>query len=158
MTITGIVAMDERGAIGRGGAIPWRYPADLRFFKEQTLHHACVMGHSTWLSLPKPLPQRLNIVMSRRAEIQTLAGAVVLRDKAQVLALAEYLAGDLYIIGGAQIYRVFQTEIRRWVVTRVPLTVADADAFVPPDFLDGFAPASSRRIDDELRATFYERT
>ncbi len=47
MAIIGIVAVDRRGAIGKGGALPWRYPADMRFFRQQTTGHACVMGHKT---------------------------------------------------------------------------------------------------------------
>ena len=65
MAIVGIVAVDRAGAIGRGGSIPWHYSSDLRFFKQQTTGNTCVMGYRTWLSIGKPLKNRLNIVMSR---------------------------------------------------------------------------------------------
>ncbi|HYY41424.1 MAG TPA: dihydrofolate reductase, partial [Pyrinomonadaceae bacterium] len=63
MTIIGIVAVDAHGAIGRGSALPWHYPADLKFFKAQTTGHACVMGWRTWQTIKRPLPGRLNIVL-----------------------------------------------------------------------------------------------
>src|SRR5258708_31759833 len=68
--IIGIVAVDTNGAIGKGGTLPWHYSADMKFFKETTTGHACVMGHKTLLSLKKPLPNRLNIVLSRQSEIE----------------------------------------------------------------------------------------
>ena len=117
MSIIGIVAVDRNGAIGKDGSIPWHYSADLKFFKEQTIGHACVMGRRTWLSLKRPLKERLNIVLSRSAEArqperETEAGNVVtLPDKRSVLALAPYLSCHLYIIGGAEIYRAFEPDI-----------------------------------------------
>ena len=69
--IIGIVAVDRNGAIGKGGKLPWHYSADMKFFKQTTMGNACVMGYNTWLTLKKPLPNRLNIVLSRKAEIRT---------------------------------------------------------------------------------------
>src|SRR3954468_20840973 len=138
MAIIGIVAVDRNGAIGRGGSIPWHYSADLKFFKQQTTAHACVMGHHTWLSLKRPLPNRLNIVLSRRAMIEGQESVIVMRDKQAVLSLKPYLACDIYVIGGEQVYRTFAGEIERWVVTEIPLAVEDADTFMPDDFLRGF--------------------
>ena len=157
MAIIGIVAVDRHGAIGRGGRVPWHYPADLKFFKEQTTGHACVMGWRTWQSLGRPLPRRLNIVLSRTAELAAQPGVLLLRDKQEVLALRPFLACDLYVIGGAQIYRAFLPEIERWLVTEVPETVAGADTFMPADFLQGFTPTETRPLADDLRATLYVR-
>ncbi|HSK71207.1 MAG TPA: dihydrofolate reductase, partial [Pyrinomonadaceae bacterium] len=70
MSIIGIVAIAQNYAIGRGGKLPWHYSADLKFFKETTLNNAVVMGFNTWKSIGKPLPKRLNIVLSRSAEIE----------------------------------------------------------------------------------------
>ena len=157
MAVIGIVAVDRRGAIGKGGRLPWRYPADMRFFREQTTGHACVMGRRTWLTLKKPRPTRLNVVLTRGAEVEPRESVVWLRDKSSVLSLKDYLRGDLYVIGGAQIYETFGPHISRWLVTRVPLTVPDADTFMPPDFLSGFRPTSTRDLGDDLQVTFYER-
>lgn len=157
MAIIGIVAVDRNRAIGRGGTIPWRYSADLKFFKRQTMGHACVMGRRTWLSLKRPLPGRLNVVMSRRAEIEPHDGVVVIRDKLSVLSLAPYLSCDLYVIGGEQVYRTFLSEIDRWVVTEIPLAVEDADTFMPENFLEGFKPKDSLELEENLKVTFYEK-
>lgn len=156
-TIIGIVAVDRNGAIGLGGSIPWHYSADLKFFKQQTVGHACVMGSRTWLSLKKPLPERLNIVMTRRAEVAARESLIVVRDKLSVLSLKPYLSCDLFIIGGEQVYRSFQNEIEKWIVTEIPLTVEGADTFMPADYLRGFMPYDSRRLEENLKVTFYER-
>ncbi|HYP54485.1 MAG TPA: dihydrofolate reductase [Pyrinomonadaceae bacterium] len=158
MAIIGIVAVDRRGAIGKGGRLPWRYPEDLKFFRRQTTGHACVMGRKTWLTLKRPLPDRLNLVLSRSTDITPQESVIVLRDATSVLSLGRYLACDLYVIGGAQIYAAFLPHIDRWVVTEIPLAVEGADAFMPPDFLRGFAPTSAERLDDDLKVSFYERT
>jgi len=155
--LIGIVAMDRAGAIGKGGGLPWHYPADMRFFKEQTMGHACLMGRRTWLSLKRPLPGRLNIVLSRGAHAEPRESVVWLRDHLSALSLAEYLRGDLYVLGGAQIFETFRAHISRWVVTRLPLTVEGADTFMPQDFLQGFRPSDTRDLGDDIRVTFYER-
>lgn len=158
MAIIGIVAVDRNGAIGKGGRLPWHYSADLKFFKAQTTANVCVMGRRTWASLAKPLPNRLNIVLTRDAQIEAQTGVVVLDDKQSVLSLAPYLACHLFVIGGRQIFEAFAPEIEEWVVTEVPLAVEDADTFMPPDFLQGFTPLESRALDDDLKVTFYTRT
>ena len=158
MTITAIVAVDRNGAIGKGGRLPWHYPADLKFFKEQTLGNALVMGYKTWLTLKRPLPGRLNVVLTRRAEVEPLESVVWLRDKQSALSLGGYLNCGLFVIGGAQIFEMFGAEIDRWVVTEVPLAVEGADTFMPPDFLKDFRPYDTRDLGDGLRVTFHERT
>jgi dihydrofolate reductase len=157
MAIIGIVAVDRNGAIGKGGRLPWHYSADLKFFKAQTTGHACVMGYKTWLSLKRPLPNRLNVVLTRRAEVEPRESVVWLRDGQSVLSLYGYLNCDLFVIGGAQIFGVFREQIDRWLVTEVPLTVEGADTFMPPDFLEGFRPADTRDLGDGLKVTVHER-
>ena len=156
--IIGIVAVDRNGAIGKGGQLPWHYPADLKFFKGQTTGHACVMGYKTWLTLKRPLPNRLNVVLTRRAAVEPRESVVWLRDKQSALSLYGYLNCDLFVIGGAQIFEMFRGEIDRWLVTEVPLAVEGADTFMPPDFLRGFRPADARDLGDGLKVTTYERT
>lgn len=158
MAIIGIVAIDRAGAIGKGGALPWHYSADLKFFKEQTTGNACVMGYKTWLSLKRPLPNRLNIVLTRRTDTEPRESVLWLRDKQSVLSLYDYLKCDLYVLGGAQIFELFRQHIDRWLVTQVPLTVEGADTFLPTGLLEGFHPKDSRDLDDDLKVTFYERT
>jgi dihydrofolate reductase len=156
--IIGIVAVDRNGAIGKGGKLPWHYSADMKFFKETTTGNAVVMGRNTWRSLKKPLPNRLNIVLSRKAETEPQDSLVVLRDVESVLSLAKTLDSDLYVIGGEQVYQSFLPYIDKWIVTEVPLTIEDADAFVPKNYLEGFRAVRSRELDENLIVRFYERT
>jgi dihydrofolate reductase len=157
MAIIGIVAVDRNGAIGKGGGLPWHYSADLRFFKEQTTGHACLMGYKTWLTLKRPLPGRLNVVLTRREKAEPRESVVWLRDEQSVLSLKDYLKCDLYVIGGAQVFGAFLKEIERWVVTEVPLSVEGADTFMPAGFLEGFRAYDTRQLEDDLKATFYAR-
>src|SRR2546428_8562564 len=101
--IIGIVAVDRRLAIGKGGRLPWHYSADMKFFKETSTGNAVVMGHNTWRSLKKALPNRLNIVLSRQSELEPQDSVVVLRDVDSVLAKAKELQCDLFVIGGEQV-------------------------------------------------------
>nr|AXL06094.1 dihydrofolate reductase [uncultured bacterium] len=160
MSIIGIVAVDRNGAIGKGGAIPWHYSADMKFFREQTTGHACVMGRRTWASLKKPLKERLNIVLSRSGEAgaANAENVLFLPDERSVLALAPYLSCHLYIIGGEQIYRAFQPVVERWIVTEIPLSIDGADTFMPENYLQNFKPQRSLSLADELQVTFYDRT
>ncbi len=158
MALIGIVATDRNNAIGRGGTLPWHYSADLRFFKERTTGNVCVMGRRTWESLRKPLPNRLNVVLSRRFEIESQTGVVALRDAQSVLSLAPYLARDVYVIGGAEVFAAFRGEMDEWIVTRVPLEVEGADTYIPADFLDGFEWSETRGLGEDLQATVYSRT
>jgi dihydrofolate reductase len=157
MAIVGIVAVDRNLAIGKGGQLPWHYSSDLKFFRQQTTGNACVMGYKTWLTLKKPLPGRLNIVLSRNSEIVPQASVLVLRDKLAVLSLAPYLSCDLFIIGGKQIYETFLGEITRWVVTEIPLAIEGADTLMPANFLDGFTLVRSVPLEEELTVKLYER-
>ena len=157
MAIIGIVAVDRNGAIGRGGALPWHYPADLKFFREQTTGNVCVMGRRTWATLKRPLKERLNVVLTTRGGVEPQPTVVVLRDRAEVLSLKGYLACDIYVIGGARVYESFLADIDAWVVTEVPVAVEGADTFMPEGFLRGFTPSDTRQLDDDLKVTFYER-
>jgi dihydrofolate reductase len=155
--IIGIVAVDRNGAIGKGGKLPWHYSADMKFFKETTTGNACVMGYKTWLTLRKPLPNRLNIVLTRNAEIEPHENVVVARSVDLVLAMEKQLKTDLFVIGGEQVYRAFLAHIDRWLVTEVPLEVEGADTFIPENYLDGFERTGSQALPDELKVVTYER-
>jgi dihydrofolate reductase len=157
LMIIGIVAVDRNGAIGKGGKLPWHYSADMKFFKETTTGNACVMGYNTWLTLKKPLPNRLNIVLSRKADIEQQDSVVVCRDVESVLSIAKDLKGDLFVIGGEQIYRSFLPYIERWLVTEVPLIVESADTFVPENYLEGFERKEVNQLGEGLRVSVYVR-
>ena len=104
MEIIIIAAMAENRVIGKDNALPWSLKADMAHFKELTMGWPCVMGRKTWESLPKkPLPGRLNIVISRSLAADAAPGATVvpsLQDAIQHCAEYE----KVFICGGASIY------------------------------------------------------
>jgi len=156
--IIGIAAVDRQGAIGKGGKLPWHYSADMKFFRETTTGHAVVMGRKTWLTLGKPLRNRLNIVLSRDPNIEPQESLLVLSDVDSVLSLNESLTTDLFVIGGAQIYEAFLSSIEKWIITEVPLTVQRAEAFMPKGYLDRFEERDKKEIGEKLTVKYYERS
>lgn len=155
MTIIGIVAITQNYAIGKDGKLPWHYSADLKFFKETTTGNAVVMGFNTWKSIGKPLPKRLNIVLSRSNTFEHQPNVLLVRSKEEVLALAKYLNCDLFIIGGAETYKNFADVIEKWFVTEIPEKVEDADAFMPQDFLKNFDLEENKELADDLRVKIF---
>ena len=155
--IIGIVAIAKNYAIGKGGKLPWHYAADLEFFKETTTGNAVVMGANTWRSIGKPLPNRLNIVLSGSSSVTPPESVMRLSDKDEILDLAKYLDRDVYIIGGSKTYAEFADVIEKWIVTEVPVTVEDADTFMPADFLDGFELKETRDLGDDLLVKILHR-
>ena len=127
--ITLIVARAANGVIGREGRLPWHIPADLRRFKALTTGKPMIMGRRTFESLPGLLPGRRHIVLTRgdwRAE-----GAEVTRDPDAALALAD--GGDVSVIGGAQVFALFEPLADRWEMTEVHGHVAGDVTMPGPD-------------------------
>src|SRR5437879_406067 len=121
MAIIGIVAIAKNLAIGRGGKLPWHYSSDLKFFKETTMGHAVVMGANTWRSIGRPLPGRLNIVLSRSGNAEVPATVRLVRSRDEVLDLAAAVDTDVFIIGGAEVFKAFADDVDKWIVTKVPI-------------------------------------
>ena len=101
-----VVARAPKGVIGDRGKIPWRIPEDMRHFRSLTMGKPCIMGRRTWESLPKkPLPGRLNIVVTRNPDYAA-EGGVVASSLDQAFACARREAvGEISVIGGEEIYR-----------------------------------------------------
>ena len=155
--IIGIVAIAKNFAIGKNGELPWHYSADLKFFKQTTTGNAVVMGFNTWKAIAKPLPNRLNVVLSRSETIDHQPNVLLLRGKDETLALAKYLNCDLFVIGGAKTYENFTDVIEKWIVTEVPLSVEDADTFMPREFLEGFEPFGVTDLGEGLTVREFQR-
>jgi dihydrofolate reductase len=126
-----IAAVAENGVIGRDNGLPWRLPADLQRFRRLTLGKPVIMGRRTWESLGRPLPQRLNIVLSRRPPALP-AGVVGAAGPAAALAAAGG-AAETMVIGGAEIYRLFLPLAGRLHLTRIHRSVAGDTRFPPFD-------------------------
>ena len=148
-----IVATDERGAIGHEGQLPWRLPEDLKRFKAITLGKPVIMGRKTWDSIGRPLPGRLNIVVTRQPGLE-LAGATVVGSLDEALAAAGD-APEACVIGGAEIYRLALPLADTLHLTRVHATVA-ADTYFPVlDPQQWVEVAREERAADERHAHAY---
>ena len=131
-----IAAVAENGVIGRDNSMPWHLPGDFRYFKATTLGKPIIMGRKTWDSLGRPLPGRLNLVVSRQPGLQ-LAGAEVFDSLEAAVARADQWAREqgveeLMLIGGAQLYTQALTDglVSRLYLTRVELA-PEGDAWFP---------------------------
>lgn len=119
--VTLIVAADPNNVIGREGKLPWRIPEDLQLFRKRTLGHVIMMGRKTWISLPKkPLDGRANVVISSSYYEHPSASGIgpyfhptpeyslrTIRDSWKYCHLADYSYKDIFVIGGAQLYKYF---------------------------------------------------
>ena len=130
-TYTLIAAVGENLEIGQGGNQPAYISEDLKHFKELTMGHTVIMGRHTQLTLPKGrLKGRRNIVMSRRGQIIEAEGVERVYNLREALSLT-YSDGEVYIIGGGQVYKDFLPIANRIVLTRIASRFAEADTFFP---------------------------
>ncbi|WP_449430697.1 dihydrofolate reductase [Pseudomonas putida] len=131
-----IAALAENRVIGIDNSMPWHLPGDFKYFKATTLGKPIIMGRKTWDSLGRPLPGRLNLVVSRQPGLE-LAGAEVFSSLEAALVRAEQWAreqgiGELMLIGGAQLYgqALEKGLVSRMYLTRVELS-PEGDAWFP---------------------------
>lgn len=155
-----IWAQAKNGVIGAGGGggMPWHLPEDLAHFRRTTQGCPVLMGRKTWNSLPerhRPLPNRLNIVISRSPEsLELPPGVIAASDIADGIGMAQRAMMDgtapfsrqLWVIGGGEIYAAAMDEADRIVVTEIDLEV-DGDTFAPP--IDSALWKQSSRISSE---------
>ena len=129
-----IAALGENRVIGVDNSMPWHLPGDFKYFKATTLGKPIIMGRKTWDSLGRPLPGRLNIVVSRQAGLQ-LEGAEVYPSLESAVVRAQEWANqqgvdEVMLIGGAQLYAQGMAQADRLYLTRVALS-PEGDAWFP---------------------------
>ena len=129
-----IVAVAENGVIGRNNALPWHIPEDLRYFKRMTLGKPILMGRKTFASIGRPLPGRVNIVISRNPHFAAEDVKAVSSLK-EALDLADQIARnkgveEAVVIGGAEVYRAALPMADRLLITEVHARI-DGDALLP---------------------------
>ena len=134
-----IVAIADNNSIGKDNALLWHISEDLKFFKRTTMGCPVIMGRKTFESIGRPLPKRLNIVISRGFEAPE--GVVVVSSLAEAYAVASSSASDIpdqignprcFVMGGGQIYAQAISDMDRLIVTHVHTVIEDADTFFPP--------------------------
>lgn len=132
MILAAIVALAQNNAIGKGNQLPWHLPDDLKFFKKTTLGKPVLMGRKTYQSLGKPLPGRLNIVISHQKDLQLPEGVLLYNNlEAGIKRLEQEKTDEAFIIGGGKIFEETLAQIDRLYLTHVHTVIMDADAFFP---------------------------
>jgi dihydrofolate reductase len=124
-----VAALDRNGAIGRGNALPWHLPDDLKRFKALTLGHPVLMGRRTAESIGRALPGRRNLVMTR-GSAAPFAGQEALTSL-DALRASVGAQDTVFVIGGGEIYALALPQAARLYLTHVDTVVDDADAFFP---------------------------
>lgn len=133
MTIALIVAMDNNRLIGRNNQLPWHLPEDLRFFKQQTLGKPIIMGRKTYESIGKPLPGRVNIILTRNLDYRPVNANEQVKvvhsiDGAILASQAEET--EICVIGGSEIYQLALPMADRLYITEVDAEF-EGDAWFP---------------------------
>lgn len=126
-----IAACARGGVIGLENRLPWHLPEDMKFFRETTRGKPVIMGRKTWESLPdafRPLPGRLNIVVSRNPDFHATGGTVVANLEAALAAAGD--ADIAFVIGGAELYRLTLPLADRLLLTEIDRDYT-GDAFFP---------------------------
>lgn len=124
-----VAAVASNGVIGFEGRLPWSIPEDLARFKELTMGHALVMGRATFESIGRPLPGRTNIVLTRQTGWSS-PGVEVAGSWDEAVAIAAVRDQDLYVVGGAEVYRTGLESADRLELTEVD-TSPEGDTWFP---------------------------
>lgn len=123
-----IAAITPTRVIGKNGVMPWHLPADLAWFKQNTLGKPVIMGRKTWDSIGRPLPNRTNIVVSRSNPTQQTSAIWVNQFEDALSAAGD--APEVMIIGGAQLYEYFLPQAQRLYLTLIEADL-EGDTWFP---------------------------
>ncbi|MFS0764562.1 dihydrofolate reductase [Peribacillus phoenicis] len=124
-----IVAMDQNRVIGNNNKLPWHLPADLQYFKKVTMGHPIVMGRKTFESIGRVLPGRENVIVTRNQDFKA-EGCVVLHDIAEIKMFADTRDEEVFVIGGAEIFKEILPFTDRLYITEIHETF-EGDTFFP---------------------------
>ena len=131
--IVAIWVQDRNGIIGKANHLPWRLPKDLKHFKEITLNQAILMGRITFEGMNKRLLlNREMLILTSQSDYQ-IEGATVVKSVEEVVTWYTNQDKILYIVGGSQVYKLFEPYVDELIVTQVQ-TEVDGDTYFPRDF------------------------
>lgn len=128
MILSLIAAVDRKLGIGKDNKLLWHLPADLKYFKRVTSGHTVIMGRKTFESIGRALPGRRNIVLTRQEDFEA-PGCEVMEDLFEAIRSCGK-EGEVFVIGGAEIYRQAMQVADKIYLTRVDVE-AEADSFFP---------------------------
>jgi dihydrofolate reductase len=129
--ITIVAAVAANGVIGANGGLPWDRTGDQRHFKALTLGHVLVMGRRTYDSIGRPLPGRTTVVVTRQPAWRAAEEVAVCHDVDAALDHAATLDREVFVVGGAEIYRAAMRRAERLVITEVHQS-PEGDTWFPP--------------------------
>lgn len=141
-----VVAMGEKNQIGFNNQLLWHLPKDLKHFKELTSGHPVIMGRKTYESIGKPLPNRTNIVVSRKQDWFE-EGILIVGSIKEAIKFAKKIDDNIFIIGGGNIYEQTMDIVDKLEVT---LVKADLEA-------DTFFPEIDEKVWRKVDETCYEK-
>jgi dihydrofolate reductase len=155
MRIALIVAATQNGVIGKDNGMPWHLPEDLKYFKRVTMGKPVIMGRKTYESIGRPLPGRLNIVITRQldwlpADKAGKESLVVATSLESALATAKDYAvsnsaDEIMVIGGAQIYAACADRVDRVYLTEIAAQI-EGDAYFSLELVRGWAELSRQHF------------
>lgn len=130
-----IAAIGKNNELGKKGELIWSIPKDLKYFRERTKDSIIVMGKKTFNSLPKILPGRKHIILSRTAEFNKEINneIIVVNNKNEIIDLCKKISKDkeIFIIGGASLYEMFIEIADKLYITHIEESDKDADVYFP---------------------------
>lgn len=115
MKLRAIVCVAANGVIGNAGALPWNVPEDMRHFKKLTMGHALIVGRKSYMG---PLAGRKLVVLSRKG-FSAPEGIEIAKTKEEALKTALSADPEPFVIGGAEVYKMFEPEISDIYLTRL---------------------------------------
>ncbi len=131
MRISCIVAASKNGVIGKNGTLPWRLSSDLKRFKAITTGHHIILGRKNYEDIGRALPNRVNLVLSRKENLE-IPGCFVFKNLKSAFEFAEAAGeSECFIIGGAEIYREALPFCTKLYLTEVEADI-EGDTFLPP--------------------------
>jgi len=133
--------MDRNRLIGNQDALPWKLPADMQWFRKQTMGKPILMGRKTFESIGKPLPKRQNIVLSRQTDLK-IEGCSVVQSLDEAKATVPD-ANEIMVIGGAEIYKLLLPQADQLYITHIDESF-EGDAWFPAYDLESW-----QRVQDE---------
>lgn len=128
--LTMIAAIGKNHELGKNNDLIWHIKEDMKFFKNATTNHHIVMGRNTFDSLPKVLPNRTSIVLTRQ-DIIFPEGVIRCPSLDEFLSLAENIDDDIFVIGGESIYRALYDYATMIYLTEIDAVCPDATVFFP---------------------------
>lgn len=128
MTISMIASIGKNNELGKGNDLIWHFKEDMKFFKETTMGHSVIMGRKTFESLPKALPGRKNIVITRDSAYSA-DGICTVSSPQEAIAAAD--TDEVFILGGGSIYNLFLPKADKLYLTEIEAEEPDADTYFP---------------------------